>query len=935
MQLVKHISHPVQIILYLLLSVVLMSCPSQDSSSNLANILAKHGCDPTQVRETDGHRRLALIVGVGQYLKKGVTDLKGPPNDAKRFQELLTHQNGYRFPAENVCVLIDQEATTEGFRQVFEKSLLGRVKSEDDVVMLIFAMHGSQTRDRNGDEPDEWDETLMFHDARVGGVRDLVDDELYQWLRQLHNKTKNVTMVLDTCNFGIVTRAPDAGTTMARFQTPDEVEAEFKALAEGVGDGGAGWEPKALPGMVIFSAASDGNPALEINGEGVFSNALLQVMARVGDRPLTYAQVARQIPNLIAAESKQISYFHGDLNKPVLGNTDRVRPISWEVKALGPQIELSGIPLPGIGVGAELRIYDGSASGAETRDPAKAKATVVVSQMVGLNAKVRLDTPERRPIAIGDIAVLARPADKFVTLKVRLRPSDEPGGIPKDQTIALRKLVAKNNEATMLVELTEGAGDFEISVSVDGSLVLKGPENRIRNVYNNRSEVARSLWRHARQRALLYLHGEGGSDFTDNETLLAQLIEAPLNKQSKCANGIWHQAEPNQEQVVPLCHKYHLQVTLAEDAPNIPLLIGALILSTDGSIYALPSDNSKVRLLPGQTKTFDEAQDPFIGIPPLDVQDRIIVFGTQEKNSVSWADFTETAQTRSMRATRGQQGAFYRSLDRYFKPGTRGTGKSDEGAVEVTTWTLSTVELRVVANSRFLESDGDKNTPISKREYTIAKFDIRPHLPDDENSALYKVLTEVDSLASSSIQDGYGYKQHDWSLSTDEANLARGIDCSRAIWFAFTRAGLSYNSDNRYLTTADMVKSNTQMKHEFQSCTNDPNLQIGDVIVYRDDERGDGHVVMVIDAEKRIAWGSHGWDGNPRILPVEPDTGVEYQKIKYKQDWERWDRKTMQRKTCWRYRGFIEDRAKARGEPGIRVLADMNICNPKKQCGMM
>jgi hypothetical protein len=108
-------------------------------------------------------------------------------------------------------------------------------------------------------------------------------------------------------------------------------------------------------------------------------------------------------------------------------------------------------------------------------------------------------------------------------------------------------------------------------------------------------------------------------------------------------------------------------------------------------------------------------------------------------------------------------------------------------------------------------------------------------------------------------------------------------------------------------------------------------LQIGDVLVYRDDTRGDGHVVMVIDTEKRIGWGSHGWDGNPRVMPVEPDNGVEYQKIKFKSDWQRWDRKTMKRKACWRYRTFSAEAKTLRGLPGLRSL--QNICNTKRNCG--
>lgn len=48
---------------------------------------------------------------------------------------------------------------------------------------------------------------------------------------------------------------------------------------------------------------------------------------------------------------------------------------------------------------------------------------------------------------------------------------------------------------------------------------------------------------------------------------------------------------------------------------------------------------------------------------------------------------------------------------------------------------------------------------------------------------------------------------------------------------------------------------------------------------------------------------------------------MEYQLIKYKKDWERWDRKTMRQKACWRYRKFGEEARSARGLPGIKALA--------------
>jgi hypothetical protein len=36
------------------------------------------------------------------------------------------------------------------------------------------------------------------------------------------------------------------------------------------------------------------------------------------------------------------------------------------------------------------------------------------------------------------------------------------------------------------------------------------------------------------------------------------------------------------------------------------------------------------------------------------------------------------------------------------------------------------------------------------------------------------------------------------------------------------------------------------MAERFDDCSNDPELRLGDVLVYRDQARGSGHVVMVI-----------------------------------------------------------------------------------------
>ena len=651
--------------------------------------------------EIDGHRRLALIVGVGDYQSADVIDLRGPPNDARQVYDLLTGAlgQGYGFPPENVCLLIDEQATMANLRTAFEGVLVqGARMSKDDVALFYYAGHGSQVRDRNGDEADHCDETLLLHDARTGAgqsrVADLIDDEFNAMLGRLHGKTSNIIVILDSCNSGTATRG--RSEWVARWQDPDDPAA---ACPSGLGsDTGtrSGWQPAAMPGLVTFTAASDGTLALERNGRGLFTTALIGVLTQGVDRPLTYAQVARQVPPLVAAGGYQIPYFQGDLGRPIFDVEGRRRPFGWDVTAVGETVELSGAPLPGMGQGAELRVYDGAITGSAAHDPAKAKATLVVTASTDINARASVSAKlvDAPAIALGDLAILVRPSDQALRIKVRLRPESESGGVAKARANKLRELIEKDNEAAMLVELVAEGDSFELSIA-NGRLVLRGPENNIRNDYRNDSEVPESLWRHARLQALLKLRGEGGADFVDHQTLQARLVLA--KKQTSDALGEWKQAQPNSEQAMLQGYRWNLEVTLAKES-NKPLLVGAIILSSDGGSFGLPCDGRAIRLQPGERITFDAERksagcgETFMAQPPLNTQDHVIVFGTQETNPVPWHLMTENAHTRG---ERGRGGPLYHALDRYMRPGMRGQGRVAGEEIEETTWTMSSVTMRV------------------------------------------------------------------------------------------------------------------------------------------------------------------------------------------------------------------------------------------------
>ena len=73
---------------------------------------------------------------------------------------------------------------------------------------MHYSGHGSQMRDREGDEPDGFDETIVAADSgrSPAPIRDITDDELNLWLRKITERTPNVTLIFDFCHSGTVTR---------------------------------------------------------------------------------------------------------------------------------------------------------------------------------------------------------------------------------------------------------------------------------------------------------------------------------------------------------------------------------------------------------------------------------------------------------------------------------------------------------------------------------------------------------------------------------------------------------------------------------------------------------------------------------------------------------------------------------------------------------
>ncbi|MBI4918148.1 MAG: caspase family protein [Acidobacteria bacterium] len=142
----------------------------------------------------------ALLVGIANYSRDEVADLRGPLNDVALMKNLL--EEVYHF--DHITTLTDAQATREGILRALGEELRAP-GGPDDLLVFYYAGHGSQVDDRSGDEADGKDEVLAPYDiVPKGGANLILDDELGEILGSTR---KQIVMVVDACHSGDLYRA--------------------------------------------------------------------------------------------------------------------------------------------------------------------------------------------------------------------------------------------------------------------------------------------------------------------------------------------------------------------------------------------------------------------------------------------------------------------------------------------------------------------------------------------------------------------------------------------------------------------------------------------------------------------------------------------------------------------------------------------------------
>jgi hypothetical protein len=119
-------------------------------------------------------RLRAVLVGVDEYESASVPALQGCVNDVALVRWLLKVCFGV--PNEDIRVVVNQRATKANIVHRLEAMI--RASEPGDLAVFYFSGHGSQIRDRNGDElTDQLDELICPYDMDWDSGTYILDDD--------------------------------------------------------------------------------------------------------------------------------------------------------------------------------------------------------------------------------------------------------------------------------------------------------------------------------------------------------------------------------------------------------------------------------------------------------------------------------------------------------------------------------------------------------------------------------------------------------------------------------------------------------------------------------------------------------------------------------------------------------------------------------------
>jgi uncharacterized caspase-like protein len=248
------------------------------------------------VRPGPVQQKWALVVGIGHFTDTQIPKLNYTGADATAFAAALKDPNIGAFPADNVHVLTDEQATTKNIKE--ELNWIARHAQPNDLVVIYVATHGTpRTVDTAGGA-----NYLITYDTEVYSGGNLDEDALYATAYPMveladavstRMKALRTAVFLDTCYSGGA-----AGTNASQPAAALANTAPSGAMLAHMSEG---------TGRIVMAASEVNEESLESSQlhHGYFTYYLLQALKNgKGETPLSqvYASVAQQVSQNVSSQ---------------------------------------------------------------------------------------------------------------------------------------------------------------------------------------------------------------------------------------------------------------------------------------------------------------------------------------------------------------------------------------------------------------------------------------------------------------------------------------------------------------------------------------------------------------------------------------------------------------------------------------------------------
>jgi hypothetical protein len=565
----------------------------------------------------DLRQKWALLIGINSYpnfLPRG--QLSGCIHDIEVMRQVL--EKSFNFPENHVVSLTDEQATREGILAAM-KDLVARI-GEDDIVVFHYSGHGSQMTDLEGDEPDGLDETIVPSDSGrfPHENRDIKDDEIYLWLKELTAKTSTATLIFDCCHSGTIVRDDFGGAVRwveadlrhAEDLPPSPIPQAFRGGLDGGRDvGPSGWLPLGQR-YVLVSGCSRDEKACEVEEPaGVCHGALTFFLSQEllkAESGTTYRDVFEALaPRLSSRFSDQHPQLEGARDLQVFG-VDRIEPMKFVPIVLRStdRVILGGGAACGLTEGSEWAVYPASTKSIAPGD--EPLGVVSLTSVKAVTSEARL-LREVQPGAVVaglraveqnhafetrmPVEVVAPPGQDVHALLDGLDASKllrraQPDGFAKVRIylLAPRSVVAKEDPVPMLGPLRE---ETWVVIGEDGDLLMplhhRYEPGVVRLLLDNLEKVARYRLT---------------ADLRNDSSALKGKVDFELFRKTPLALETPELDADNR----PLFYEGDSVAMKIVNRHDAPLFVYILDLGLTGRIHlAYPPPGAVDSLLPGQT----------------------------------------------------------------------------------------------------------------------------------------------------------------------------------------------------------------------------------------------------------------------------------------------------------------------------------------------